>query len=531
MSGLGWAVQNLLRQRLRTLLAVGGIAISAAMLLDMVMLSGGIEKSFGELLLAKGYQIRLTPKGTLPFDTEATLDRAGSVVDRLRRDAAIESAGAGSGHVAYTAAAEIRSSRCWVTAFNPRPRELYHLQRGRDLTPDDTLGVLLSPAVAGLLEAGVGDTVSLVGRLDPQVAAAGVSRRLVVRGIVRWVYDYRGQPSVGTILPVMQALASGAREDWASLLLVKVRNDAAVPAVADRLREEFPRLAVYSVADLVRFFKQRLVYFRQLSYILATMSLIVTVLLITTLLTITVNERLGEIATLRAIGIARSTVVRQVLIEGTVLTVVGAALGIVLGLGTARYLDSILTSFPGLPAAFSFFVPRRREPRHGRAGADGDGISGRALPRMAGCPGPDCGHPALRGDVTGPILTGRNLRKDYPHERRGRARASGGIPRGPVRRVCRHSGPLRERKIHFAPADRRYRRSHRAEKSRSWEPGSTPYRTGSSPVCVLPGSASSSSGFIFCRFSPPGRTLSCPWQRPASRSRNGECGRWSCSRM
>ena len=199
----------------------------------------------------------------------------------------------------------------------------------------------------------------LVGRLDPQVAAAAVSRQLVVRGIVRWVYDYRGQPSIGTVLPVMQTLASGSPDDRASLLLVKVRDDAVAPAVAARLREEFPRLTVYSVADLVRFFKQRLVYFRQLSYILATMSLIVTVLLITTLLTITVNERLGEIATLRAIGIARSTVMRQVLIEGTVLTVVGAALGIVLGLGTARYLDSILTSFPGLPAAFSFFVPRR----------------------------------------------------------------------------------------------------------------------------------------------------------------------------
>jgi putative ABC transport system permease protein len=157
----------------------------------------------------------------------------------------------------------------------------------------------------------------------------------------------------------MQTLATGSQADRASLLLVKVRDDAAAPAVVARLRQEFPRLEVYSVADLVRFFKQRLVYFRQLSYILATMSLIVTVLLITTLLTITVNERLGEIATLRAIGIARSTVVRQVFIEGTVLTVVGAALGIVLGLGTARYLDSILISFPGLPAAFSFFVPRR----------------------------------------------------------------------------------------------------------------------------------------------------------------------------
>jgi putative ABC transport system permease protein len=116
---------------------------------------------------------------------------------------------------------------------------------------------------------------------------------------------------------------------------------------------------VNSVTDLVREFKQRLVYFRQLSYILGSMSLIVTVLLIATLLTITVNERLGEIATLRAIGISRATVVREVLLQGVSLTAIGSVLGIVLGLVTARYLDSILTSFPGLPAAFSFFVPRR----------------------------------------------------------------------------------------------------------------------------------------------------------------------------
>jgi putative ABC transport system permease protein len=101
------------------------------------------------------------------------------------------------------------------------------------------------------------------------------------------------------------------------------------------------------------------VYFRQLSYILASMSLAVTVLLIGTLLTITVNERLGEIATLRAIGISRLTVIREILIEGAALTLVGTVVGLCLGILTARYLDAILTSFPGLPAAFSFFVPRR----------------------------------------------------------------------------------------------------------------------------------------------------------------------------
>ncbi|HET6837943.1 MAG TPA: ABC transporter permease [Gemmatimonadales bacterium] len=355
--GLGWSLKTLLRRRLRTTLSIAGIAISAAMLVDMVMLSGGIERSFAELLLARGYQIRLTPKGTLPFDTEATLSEAGLLLEAIRRDSSVEAVGAVLGTSLYS-----RTSDSLVTLFGygiqPEAQALYTLESGSDLRSADTLGVLLSVPAANLLQAKVGDTVSLVGRLDPQVVTAARGRDLVVRGIVRWVYDFRGQPSVGAVLPVMQALAGQRQGDRASLLMVKVRHDSAAESVAERLRTQFPQLEISSVADLVRHFKQRLVYFRQLAYILASMSLAVTVLLIGTLLTITVNERLGEIATLRAIGISRLTVIGEVLVEGAALTLAGAALGLCLGLVTARYLDRILTSFPGLPAAFSFFVPR-----------------------------------------------------------------------------------------------------------------------------------------------------------------------------
>lgn len=358
MTGLGWSLKGLRRHRLRTSLSVAGIAVSAAMLLDMVMLSGGIEQSFAELLLSRGYQIRLTPKGTLPFDTEATLSGAGRLVHLIRRDSSVEAAGAILGTSLYS-----RVHDSLVTLFGygiqPEAQSLYTLESGHDLRATDTLGVLLSVPAAELLQAQVGDSVTLIGRLDPQVVTASVGRKLAVRGIVHWVYDYRGQASVGTVLPVMQTLSGRRIGDHASLLMVKVRDDAAAGAVAARLRAAFPQLEVNSVADLVRHFKQRLVYFRQLSYILATMSLAVTVLLIGTLLTITINERLGEIVTLRAIGISRVTVVREVLIEGLALTLTGSVLGICLGLATARYLDGILTGFPGLPAAFSFFVPRR----------------------------------------------------------------------------------------------------------------------------------------------------------------------------
>jgi putative ABC transport system permease protein len=357
MTGVGWGLRSLLRQPIRTALSLAGIAVAAAMLLDMVMLSGGIDKSFTELLLGRGFQMRLTPKGTLPFDTEATMAGASGIVASLRRDPAVAAAGAVLGTSLYGARADST-----VTLFGygiePEAQSLYQVTSGRDLAPDDTSGVVLSEPAARLLRAAVGDTVTLVGRLDPQVVTAAVGRRLIVRGMVRWLYDYRGQPSVGTVLPVMQRLARRNAEDRASIILVKAREDGQVPELAESLRARFPQIEVNSVADLAAHFRERLVYFRQLSYILGSMSLIVAVLLIATLLTITVNERLGEIATLRAIGVSRGTVVGQVLAEGTTLTVVGATLGILLGLVTAEYLDAILTSFPGLPAAFSFFVPR-----------------------------------------------------------------------------------------------------------------------------------------------------------------------------
>jgi putative ABC transport system permease protein len=357
VTGLEWGLRSLGRHPLRTALSLAGIAVASAMLLDMVMLSGGIEQSFSELLLARGYQIRVTPKGTLPFDTEASIPGATALVSAMRGEAGVEAAGAVLGTSIYG-----RVSDSLVTLFGygvqPEAQGLYQVTAGSDLAPADTAGVLLSEAAAGLLRAAPGDTVILVGRLDPQLAAAGADRRLVVRGMVRWIYDYRGQPSVGTVLGVMQRLDGSPAADEASLLLVRAADDATVEPLATLLRERYPELEVNSVGDLVVQAKRRLVYFTQLSYVLGGMSLVVAVLLVGTLLTITVNERLGEIATLRAIGVSRGAIIRQVLAEGVTLTVLGGGAGILLGLGTAEYLDGILTSFPGLPEAFSFFVPR-----------------------------------------------------------------------------------------------------------------------------------------------------------------------------
>lgn len=351
-----WGLRSLRRHPLRTGLSLAGIAVAAAMLLDMVMLSGGLERSFERLLLVRGYQIRVTPAGTLPFDTEATIADAVGIVERLRADPAVAEAGAILGTTLYARQADSLVSLV-AYGVDPSAQGIYEVAEGADLAGGLPNGLLLSAAAARRLNARIGDTLRLANRLDPQAAAAGREEPVVVRGVASFLYDPRERPAVALLLPLAQRLG-GVTADRASIVLVRARSDSTVPSLVERIRTTERGVDAASVAEMVEGFAERMLYFRQLSYILGTISLIVTVLLIATLLTIGVNERLGEIATLRAIGISRGTIMRQVLAEGAALTSVGAVLGIALGLATARYLDAILSDFPDLPAAFSFFVPR-----------------------------------------------------------------------------------------------------------------------------------------------------------------------------
>ncbi len=350
------ALQGLRRHPLRTGLSLLGVAVATALLLDMVMLGGGLERSFEQLLEERGFQIRLSPRGTLPFDTEATLAGEGTIVARLRQDPEIAEAGAVLG---LSVRAPLADSLVSLVAYglDPDGQGLYRLREGAELEAGDSLGLLISRSVAEVLGWQVGDTVDLVGRLDPQAMAASRRTRLVVRGVVDWLYDTRGQRSVGMSLPVARNLA-GIGADRASVILVRATRDSAVARIAERLATDLPGVAVHSTASLVAQFRTRVTYFRQLAIILGTISLVVAGLLIGTLMMITVNERLAEIATLRVLGVSRGRVVGQVMLEGLTLTVLGGAAGLVLGLATARQLDLILTAFPGLPAGISFFVAR-----------------------------------------------------------------------------------------------------------------------------------------------------------------------------
>lgn len=348
---LAWT--SLRRHSTRTLLAILGVAVAAAMLLDMVMMSTGMRESFRELLLSRGFQLRLAPKGTLPFDTDATIENASGITSLLRHNPAIVTISpvlGGTIHIPIGA----RIVTSAALGVNPAVQGDYELLSGRDPIAVDALAV--NDDFLRATGAKIGDTLDVATGYDPQLRTYSGSRKLVITGRVRFLYGAANQLATVMRLATLQEMGGPSRADDASLFMIKVRNDSEVESTRAWIERAIPGVSAISTATALAQVDQRLSYFRQLAIILGTVSLFVGFLLVTTLMTVSVNERIGEIAVMRALGVSRTHVVQQVVLEGIAITIAGAIGGLGLGLVTARYLNGILSSFPGLPVAIDFFL-------------------------------------------------------------------------------------------------------------------------------------------------------------------------------
>ena len=347
------AQASLIRHRARTLLAVLGVAVAAAMLLDMVMLATGMRESFRQLLLSRGFEVRLAPKGTLPFDTDATIPGVNAITQTLRSNPDIReiSPVLGASIHIQVGNRDVSGSSLGV---DPTVQGDYELLSGSDPVTADA--IVLNDYFLQRLGARVGDTINVATGYDPQTRTYSGQRKLVITGRVKFIYGATEQSGSAMRRETLEAMRGEATRDRASLFMVRVREGADAERVRDWIETQVPNVTAISIATAIAQVDARLSYFRQLAVILGSVSLFVGFLLVTTLVTVSVNERAGEIAVMRAIGVSKAHVVQQIVVEGVAISVAGAILGLGLGLVTARYLNMILSAFPGLPMAIDFFL-------------------------------------------------------------------------------------------------------------------------------------------------------------------------------
>ncbi len=330
-----------------------GVAVSAAMLLDMVMLSTGMRVSLRNMLLSRGFQLRLAPKGTLPFDTDATIPDASNIVRVLRQLPEVEAISPVlGGQLHVTIGARVLTAA--ALGVDPAVQGDFEITHGR--VPAAPNELVASDDFLRASALGIGDTLVAAAGFDPQLRSFTGRRTLTIVGRAHFIYLPAEQRAVALPLATLQEMRGAEARDRVSLFMIRAREGANVASVLRRIQAAIPRVSAVSTETAMRQVDERLSYFRQLAFILGAVSLAVGFLLVTTLVTVSVNERLGEIVVMRAIGVARSRVVSQIVLEGVVIMLAGAFAGLGLGLITARYLNSILASFPGLPASIDFFL-------------------------------------------------------------------------------------------------------------------------------------------------------------------------------
>jgi putative ABC transport system permease protein len=349
---------SLLRQPARSSLGIAGVAAIGALLFDMLLLSRGLVLSFGDLLGRSGFDVRVLASDAPPFTgprlagaTALAADIAAmpgiEAVLQLRvRDAEVVLGHEGS-----------RRSVHFIGA-DPRVRSMWTIVEGQDLpeTTGSTSVVVVNRQVARSLGLGVGSALSLRGRCS-EGSDALPAVRFTVAGIADFPFDSVTASTVAGTLVDVDALCAEAGTDRSEMLLVRSRPEVGALNAAAAIRAAHPGLYAVTNEELVeRFSRVEFSYFRQISSVLAIVTIFFGFLLVAVLLTVSVNQRLGEVAALRAIGLSRSRVTVTVLCESIMLVGIGGMLALPLGGALTVWLDAILRRLPGLPADLHFFV-------------------------------------------------------------------------------------------------------------------------------------------------------------------------------
>jgi putative ABC transport system permease protein len=361
MTAWGLAWRTIARSRARSVLAVAGVTVIGALLFDMLLLSRGLLVSFRDLLDAAGFDIRVVAgQGSMvhrPPIADATslaeaIARLADVqrVTLVRTDSAqaiVPGRGGAGVRVSLIGTSDAAIGGVWT------------MVSGSSLPVGSAAGqpppLVVGPSLASELQLEPGSELGLRLFVPGSASALPLVNARVV-GIGQFAFEAADDYTVATTMEGFAAAHGTPADRVAEMVLVSSRPGAGV-SVAAAIARLRPDLRVLSTDQVMEQFNENAFsYFRQISTVLSSMTLAFAFLLIATLLTMSVNQRLGEVAALRALGFPRRRIAANLLWESVLLVGVGGLAALPVGGLLAIALDRILRQMPGVPARLHFFV-------------------------------------------------------------------------------------------------------------------------------------------------------------------------------
>lgn len=341
------AYRNLVRNGRRTTLTALAVALGLVVVMAMSSLIEGMIST----MVADG--IRMS-SGHLQIRAESyDSDKASLLSKDLLRDAAAWSAQAEALPEVKSAAPVLWSGGLLGTAQESigiqivgiDMEDAFHepiragIVAGNYLNNDDRGDILIGKGLADQMDITVGRRVSLAASNANGEGQEGI---FTVVGLVDTGFPSIDQNRV--ILPLAQAQSfSGVGDRFSSLILMlNNEDDTAVTAAQFSgaetqvlTWEDLNRLVLESVENGLIFY-----------YVLYGIVFLAVAVLIANTLLMSVFARAQEIGILAALGMNRRQIMLLFLIEGSLLAVLGIAMGLVLGLGVVAYMTFVGFSIP-----------------------------------------------------------------------------------------------------------------------------------------------------------------------------------------
>lgn len=369
--GLSW--RSARREPARTLLGIAGIAAVGALLFDMLLLSRGLLISFGDLLGGLGFDVRVTASESMPNQGPSISGVASLVagIEKLPEIHEVVPVLFGQGVVIEPTPPPpgpngVPRGALSLFAYGSRTGDgrAWTLVRGNPLmdadharSTSDPPVLLVNRPLAEACHLSPGSRLRIAGTPKGVTGAALPSVDFRVAGIADFPFQAAGDWIVATTLDASRRLLGRENDDQADMLLIASTREAGADAAVAAIRRVRPDVHPFSNEQfLMRLSRTDFSYFRQISFVLSSVTLFFAFLLVATLLTVAVNQRFAEVAALRAIGFTRFRVATDLLAESALMVGSGAVLALPLGLGLARVLDAILRSMPDVPERLHFFV-------------------------------------------------------------------------------------------------------------------------------------------------------------------------------
>ena len=351
MTVLPFAWRSLVRQPARSLLGILGVAAVGALLFDMLLLSEGLVLSMRELFERMGFDIRIIATEQLPAGSP-DIRNASVLASRIAALPSVQTALTIRTEDADFEANAASAKEGSIVGVGSGAAPPWTVLRGRD--PRGPRELVLNQYAARTLKVEPGAMVS-VRATCADGAEAPPSIPFQVVGVAELPFEASEESTAGTTAVSLSEACGTPQADLADFLAVTSAGDPDAAAAA--IATIGPDLRIFTNEQAIGQLQQGgFTYFRQISTVLSTITISFALLLITVLLTVSVNQRLGEVAALRALGFSRNRVVLDVLCESALIVGIGGLLSLPLGALLATWLDAILKRMPGIPAELHFFV-------------------------------------------------------------------------------------------------------------------------------------------------------------------------------